>query len=152
MPPASDVCSGRAFGVILNGPSLTEGYPATNPTIRRLVFTGSKLTDIYTYIADLHEAESSGSLRWVLEYDFRKQFQMSDLSPASFEVLHAQFAQPVNQLWHDYRGRGDGTLFVGRYLTRNSTTSPPKSCNATGGRWSCQAAAVCQLNATEWNC
>ena len=34
-------CDGRATGVLLPGPSLTEGYPATNPALRELIFDAS---------------------------------------------------------------------------------------------------------------
>ena len=69
------------------------------------MFNGTELVDILTYTADLHEAESSGSLRWSLEYDFRQHFVMNDLSPASFEELHSRLAEPASALWNDYRGK-----------------------------------------------
>ena len=33
---------------------------------------------------------------------------MADMSPASFERLHAQFVRPNNTLWHNYHGRAGG--------------------------------------------
>lgn len=45
-------CDGAANGVMIPGPSLTEGYPATNPSIRLLEFDRAthRLVDVYTYV------------------------------------------------------------------------------------------------------
>ena len=106
------------------GPSLTEGYPATNPALRVLEFDAStyELLDMHTYTADLHAANTAprgDPLRWGLEYSFRDQFNMSDLSAASFEALAARLAADGSAAWHEYKGRGSGALACQRY--RDST-------------------------------
>lgn len=136
-------CTGAAWGVILNGPSLTEGFPATNPSLRLLGFdsTSNTLTDVWTYYADLHDANKRGKLDWVLEYDMRAHFGMPDLSAASFEQLHTHFAANAT-LWDDYRGKGAGSLYVGRY-SGSGAANPPSACTGT-----CKAQAIATLNQT----
>ena len=91
-----EVCDGEAATVLLPGPSLTEGWPATNPSLRLLEFDSKtyELLDAHTYTADLHSANKAGSkdLDWKLEYAFKKTFGMADMSAASFEALNAKLA------------------------------------------------------------
>lgn len=132
----------RGGGVILNGPSLTEGFPATNPAVRLVGFDAAhSLTSVRTYYADLHDANRVGALNWTLEYDMREHFAMRDLSPASFEALHARLAAD-DALWGEYRGRGAGTVFVTRYAGTGAA-NPPTPCVGA-----CRAQAIATLNQT----
>ena len=59
------VCDGEASTVLLPGPSLTEGFPATNPSLRLLEFDSEsfELLDAHTYTADLHAANQKAAAR-----------------------------------------------------------------------------------------
>jgi hypothetical protein len=100
-------------GVLLPGPSLTEGYPATNPSVRLLEFDAKtfELVDVRTYIADLHAGNTAGGMKWVLEYTHRDKFGMPDLSPASFAAAVAAFGVNGSATWNAYKGQGDGSLY-----------------------------------------
>jgi hypothetical protein len=115
------------------------------------------------YTADLHAANKAGaapaSLEWKLEYSFKSQFGMADMSVGSFEALAGQLATPsaaaavggdassaAEDTWNRYRGSGDGCLYVGGY-TSAAAPFPPKDgigpCNGT-----CRSSFVADLNAT----
>jgi hypothetical protein len=55
------MCDGMPVGVVIPGPSLTEGYPATNPSLRLLEFDPDtfELVDMKTYYGDLHAANGA---------------------------------------------------------------------------------------------
>ena len=59
------MCDGKASGVLIPGPSLTEGWPATNPSVRLLEFDAEtfELVDIHTYAADLHSANIKNGMQ-----------------------------------------------------------------------------------------
>lgn len=110
-------------GVLLPGPSLTEGWPATNPALRLLEFDRDtfELLDVQTYTADLHAANKAGSLDWGLEYSFKDKFSMPDMSPASFGALADRMSAAAAEEWQAYRGMGYGSLFISGYT---NTTAP----------------------------
>jgi hypothetical protein len=99
--PANSTCAGNPTGVILPGPSLTQGYPATNPSVRLLEFdaTTYALVDVQTFVADLHAGNQGGELEWRLEYSHRERFGMSDLSPAGFAAVVAAMAANDSAVW-----------------------------------------------------
>lgn len=100
--PSNNSCNGEPTGVLLPGPSLTEGYPATNPSVRLLQFdaTTLELVDMLTYVADLHAANAAGTeLVWKLEYSTKEKFGMADLSPVSFAKAVAVLAADNSTLW-----------------------------------------------------
>ena len=68
--------------------------------------TTFELLDAKTYTANLHAANApGGSLEWKLEYSFVSMFGMKDMSPASFEQLHAEFAGTTDvSKWDKYKG------------------------------------------------
>lgn len=48
---------------------MSYAFPAANPTIRLMEFSGANLSllDMSTYTADLHAANAKGSVDWALE-------------------------------------------------------------------------------------
>ena len=148
--PRGEECNGEATGVIIPGPSLTEGWPATNPALRLLTFDAEsfELLEMKTFYADLHAGnkKSPPSLDWQLEYDFRKKFGMADLSPASFEALHAKMASEGSALWQTYRGQGDGSLFCTKYDGKSAPFKPTDPCAVCDG--ACKSAWLQHLNGT----
>jgi hypothetical protein len=141
------VCDGPATSVLLPGPSLTEGWPATNPALRLLEFNAAfELAAVRTYYADLHEATAAGAPpAWRLEYDFAQQYGMADLTPASFEQLAARLAQNGSAAWADYRGKAGG-LYCTKYDEAGAPFAPIYPCKACGG--ACKAGWIRYLNAT----
>lgn len=105
-PAREMVCDGVASTVLLPGPSLTEGFPATNPSLRLLEFDAEsfELLDAHTYTADLHAANRKAAARggggggdaadldWQLEYSFKAQFGLDDMGVGSFEALAHRLA------------------------------------------------------------
>ena len=83
-------CTGKPTGVLWAAPSLTEGYPSENPGIRLMRYD-TKAKDKYafthaeTYSMDLEEANKKGRAEWRLEYDAKSAYNLTDLSPSSWE-------------------------------------------------------------------
>jgi hypothetical protein len=135
--------------LILPGPSLTEGFPATNPAVRELIFDAETfaLVDAKTYTANLHAANAAGGkLEWALEYAFSTEYGMPDMSVASFEALHASFARDNSSLWHKYKGQGDGSLYCKEYTSATAPFPPAYPCETCDG--ACKALWVSTLNGT----
>jgi hypothetical protein len=133
---------------------LTEGYPATNPSLRLLEFDSQtyELLDAKTYTADLHAANRRGSvepaaMEWKLEYSFKQQFNMSDMSVASFEALAARLDSSAGDAqWSKYRGQGNGCLYVGGYTSDGAQFSPADPIAPCDG--TCRSNFVALLNGT----
>lgn len=148
--PPSVACDGEPLAVFLPGPSLTEGWPATNPAVRLLEFDPDtyELADMRTYNADLHHANAGNELQWRLEYSFRSFFGMDDLSPKSFAELVSQLADAHDPagMWHAYRGRGDGCLFCSGYESSSAPFAPIYPCKPCVGQ--CKTDYINALNGT----
>lgn len=147
--PPQLACDGAPAAVMLPGPSLTEGYPAKNPAVRLLEFDPVTfvLTEVRTFTADLHAANApGGSLKWGLEYDFRQQFGMADLTPSSFDNLSARLAEEDSPLWARYKGMGDGALFCSSYSSKTAPFPPRSPCASCEGE--CKATFLALLNGT----
>ena len=143
--PGGVVCDGDAVAVVIPGPSLTEGWPATNPTVRLLEFDPItyELLDMTTYFGDLHQANRAGSFTWSKEYSFRDFFGMEDLSPASFRGLNNRLADVSNStLWNEYRGQGDGSLYCSRYDSTDAKFKPINPCAECSGECRVKFTAV----------
>ena len=108
------------------------------------------MLDAKTYTANLHAANAGGStgagLQWELEYAFSTEFGMSDLSAASFEALHVQFAQENSSLWRKYKGQGDGSLYCKAYNSSTAPFPPADPCSSCEG--SCKELWLHTLNGT----
>lgn len=149
--PGGVVCDGAANGVLIPAPSLTEGWPATNPAIRVLEFdeTTHELLEMQTYTADLHAGNAKGALTWSLEYSFREYFGMEDLSPGSFEALATGLAKNSSASWDDYKGRGDGSLFCSRYTSETAEFTPIGPCSPCPDGSACKSQWIALLNGTD---
>lgn len=151
--PPSTICDGEATTVMLPGPSLTEGWPATNPSLRLLEFDAKTfaLVDAHTFTADLHSANKNNAseMDWKLEYSFKSTFSMPDLSPSSFAELNAKLAGPKGDAeWLKYRGQGDGSFYVGGYNGQTAPFSPIDPATVCNG--TCRDSFVASLNATNF--
>ena len=101
----ASVCDGAPTGVILPGPSLTEGWPPTNPGVRLITYDDQtqELLKLETFTADLMAANVAGKLDWKLEYDTALEYQMPDLSVGSFAALVEKLAVNGSSEWQSYR-------------------------------------------------
>jgi hypothetical protein len=148
--PGGYTCDSSATTLILPGPSLTEGWPATNPSVRELVFDAKtfELLDAKTYTADLHAANKpGGTLEWGLEYSFVTMFGMKDMSVEQFEQLHAEFSSsPNSSKWSKYMGQGDGSLFCKGYNGTGAPFPPVYPCKTCEG--ACKTLWINTLNGT----
>lgn len=157
-------CTGAAMAVMLAGPSLTEGWPATDPAFRVLEFSAEPdtsrwgLLDAHTFAADLNEGNSppgtdrrshhEKDLRWKLLYSFTDKFGMRELSPSSFEKLASRMRHPFSFEWEQYRGKGNGSIYCSGY---NSTSAPFTAHHpcTTPCRGDCKDVWVAWLNGSQ---
>jgi hypothetical protein len=132
------------MAVMLAGPSLTEGFPATDPAFRVLEFSAANddtrwaLLDAHTFAADINAANGppgtdrrthhAGDLAWKKLYSFTEAFEMPDLSPAAFEALAARMHDPGSHAWDVYRGRGNGSVFCSGYDSASSAFAEHSPC------------------------
>ena len=147
--PPMERCDGEPTALMLPGPSLTEGFPATNPSVRLLEFDPDTfaLVDAKTFMADLHAANAKGgALEWKLEFSFRAFFSMADLSPSSFDALSSKLAVDNSPLWSHYRGKGNGGLYCTSYTSKSAPFAPTNPCEPCEG--SCKSAFIALLNGT----
>ena len=149
--PPQVVCDGPPVGVVLPGPSLTEGYPATNPSVRLLEFDARtfELVDTKTFVADLHAANSNGTSqpKWRLEYSFQDAFNVTNLSAEAIAGLVDRMASAGgDDVWDRYRGRGDGSIFCSEYDSRTALFPPLLPCQPCNS--SCKAGVLATLNGT----
>eukprot|EP01047_Picozoa_sp_COSAG01_P041134 COSAG01_NODE_3512_length_5986_cov_3.098182_5_plen_573_part_00 len=96
------VCDGAVTGVILPGPSLTEGWPPMNPGVRLITYDDQthQLLKLETWTADLMAANVAGQdLDWKLEYDTASEYHMQDLSAGSFASL---VRRPLRPFWRPF--------------------------------------------------
>ena len=148
----SSACTGAPTAVMLAGPSLTEGFPATSPALRRLEFstTGSwALEDVVTLSADIHDAnrKNATDLVWNTLYSFTEQYNMTDLSPASFAALASRMAIESSPEWGVYRGVTRHSLFCSGYNPTTAQMSANSPCAVLCSP-ECKASWISWLNGT----
>ena len=150
VPIMKNPCTGLPTAIMLAGPSLTEGYPATYPAIRKLQFTTETwdLFDAITYNADIHTANNNNltSLHWNTLYSFRENYNMDDLSVASFADLHTRMAMNNSKEWELYRGGNNGTTsnyYCSGYVKEGQLFPAVYNCNAI-----CEG--DCKTNWIDW--
>ena len=88
------------------GPSMTEGYPPSNPALRRYdvadVSGQFAVTDFTTYFANLTRANANWELEFEVEYVAKAQYQLPDLSANSFEALATRMAVNGSSAWDSF--------------------------------------------------
>lgn len=133
-------CHRPPTGVVLVGPSLTEGFPAANPAMRMYTVNASDhtLLDSVTFVMDLHTANAEGQAAWQPEYSLKSFFDLPDLSPASFATALAGMVPADSLTWRYYRGQGSATLYL-----KNYTGPSALPCNGT-----CQIGWLAVMNDT----
>ena len=149
--PIPNPCTGKPTAIMLAGPSLTEGYPATYPAIRKLQFTTETwdLYDAITYNADIHTANNNNltSLPWKLLYSFRENYKMNDLSMKSFADLHTRMSMNNSKEWEMYRGGNDerttSNYYCSGYVKEGQLFPAVYNCNKI-----CEG--ECKTNWIQW--
>jgi len=143
-------CLGTPTAVMLAGPSLTEGYPATYPAVRRLDFDTETwdLYDATTFHTDLHDANSKNmsSLQWEKLYSFREHFGMPDLSTGSFSALIERMSETNSLEWELYRGGNNGTtpnVYCSGYTNKGAPFAAKNPCTV-------DCLGACKTNWIAW--
>jgi hypothetical protein len=99
-------------------PSLTEGYPASNPGLRRFVVDAEtyELLDMVTYYGNITSANEEWAFVWEDEYSAKASYSLPDLSPASWIGALNSMAQDGSGVWADfwaaYRKQYEGPSYV----------------------------------------
>jgi hypothetical protein len=92
--------------VLFVAPSLTEGYPPSNPALRRYEVAdasgGFAVLDSVTSFANITKANEDWSLLFEPEYRATKQYGLADMSAASFAGLVARMAVDGSDEWRQY--------------------------------------------------
>lgn len=112
-------------------PSLTT-FGKSNPSFRILeVFKKSlKINTIKTYVTDIEEANRLGKPRWILEYDFKQDFQLADLEATSLHTF-------VDRL------ERDEILFQKYWIYHKKMALNGETCDK-----SCKEAFLCRLRSS----
>ena len=134
-PPA---CAGDApMHVLFVGPSLTEGYPPSNPALRRYEVAGRAdrfaIVDLTTSFANLTAANADWALTFQPEYRMSERYGVADLGALAMQGLVERMAADGAPEWSAFYA-AHTKLYVG--------STPP--CAAG----SCQASIVAVLNGT----
>jgi hypothetical protein len=119
--PEGGECTGEPLGVMVTSPGITFAYPAANPALRMLSFNAATLGlyDMKTWVADLHQANDDGVLKWALEYTFNDAFQMSNdggMTPTNMALLVDRMALNTSKEWNQYRGNATGTYWCKAWM------------------------------------
>jgi len=106
-PAAPGACgpdaAARPLHMLFGGPSLTEGYPPTNPALRRYEVDASfRVLDYVTYSGNITKANEEWAFLFEEEFRFTTQFGVADASAASFEHLAARMAIDGAPEWADF--------------------------------------------------
>ena len=95
-PPAG--CGGEQapLHVLFVTPSLTEGYPASNPGLRAFSVDADTLAplDVTTFWTNLSLANANWAPRWELEYSARAMYGLRDVAAASWAGLVERMGAP----------------------------------------------------------
>lgn len=114
-------------------PSLTEGYPASNPGLRAFEVDAATLApvDVRTFWTNLSAANENWAATWELEYSARELYGLADLSAASWAALVQRMAAA-------------GSEEFGAFLRASRKNYPLDGpCDAA-----CQASTIAALNGT----
>jgi len=85
-PPGPCAGAAEPLHVLYVAPSLTEGYPPSNPGLRVFTLDAATLApvDMDTYWMNLTAANAAWAPRWDLEYSARAAFGLADLGAAEW--------------------------------------------------------------------
>jgi len=103
-PAAPGACgpdaAARPLHMAFAGPSLTEGYPPTNPALRRYEADAAfDVVDLVTASGNITRANEQWAFVFSQESRFTAQFGLPDASAASFEQLVARMAADGSADW-----------------------------------------------------
>jgi len=77
--------------VLFESPSMSTGYPRSNPSIRKWMHNYTDVTDYKQYYLDLPESNKKKEALWALEYQFSEAYGYGDLSRESLIDLLERF-------------------------------------------------------------
>lgn len=93
-----------ALHVLFAGPSLTEGYPATNPALRRYEASAAdfRVLEAVTYSGNITRANRDWAFVFGEEYRLAARFGLPDVGAASLEALVARMAVDGSADWAEF--------------------------------------------------
>ena len=96
--------AGEPLHVGYVAPSLTEGYPASNPGLRTYALDAATLDvlDATTVWGNITAANAAWAFLFDESYSARALYGLADLSPASWLAAVARFAAPNSSAWADF--------------------------------------------------
>jgi hypothetical protein len=133
-------CSGgpeSPLHMLFVGPSLTEGYPPTNPALRRVRIDTVSLDvlDIITSYGNITKANEEWAFLWEKEYSFKEAYPtLSDMSADSFANLVVAMNASSSDEWDSY------------YTFNYKSYRGPSSLPCTGP---CKSAEISFLNGSK---
>ena len=105
---------GAPLHVAYVAPSLTEGYPASNPGLRTYSIdpVSLEVLDAITHWGNITAANTAWAFLFNERYSAREQYKLPDMSPTSWLAAVEDMAQPGSPLWaafwDSYRKGYDG--------------------------------------------
>lgn len=89
-------------------PSLTEGFPASNPGLRAFSVDADSLAplDVATYWANLTNGNAEWALKWELLYTARERYGLQDVAAASWAALVERMRENGSAAFSDFRRLG----------------------------------------------
>ena len=97
---------GEPLHVAYIAPSLTEGYPASNPGLRTYSVDSVSLEvlDATTHWGNITAANAAWAFLFSESYSAREQYALPDMSPAAWLAAVENMAQPGSQMWQAFWG------------------------------------------------
>jgi hypothetical protein len=139
-PNPPSLCSGgpeSPLHMLFVGPSLTEGYPPTNPAIRRVRIDSNtfQILDILTQYGNITQGNIDWAFLWQNEYTFMNAYStLQDMSANSFNQLVEAMNETNSDEWIKY------------YQYNYKMYTGPSSLPCTGP---CKSAEIAFLNGSK---
>ena len=110
---------GNPLHVLYATPSLTEGFPASNPGIRKFMLDSNtyEILDMITYYGNITAANDEHTFIWEQEYSMKLDYSLPDLSAISINNLVNNDMVLDNSsswtlFWNSYRKQYFGPSYV----------------------------------------
>lgn len=113
-------------------------YGNINPSFRvfEVALATHEIVNMYTYRMNLTDANTSGVPKWTLAYDARSEYDMTDMSAASWDLLAKKLRTNetlANKFWvHKYQGNPPGPCNAAcrKYLSCHLMSITPEKYKA----------------------
>lgn len=147
-------CDGAPTGVMIMGPSMTNGWPAKNAAVRLYQADQERqwaLLDGITYASDIHAANKDVAKgpQWEKLFSFREDLGLGpNISDwAAWGALADRMAAENSSEWAFYRGRPSKTLYCSGYDISTAPFPPDIPC-AADCNGNCKSSWIAYINGT----